>query len=373
MLPQLKKLDNVILNGTISSVCSAPTTQASAVTFSTVTATSMTVGWTRGNGNDVMVIAEAGGAPADLQAEHNTGNAAYGSGTPVGGGYCVYNGTGTSVNLTSLTSGTTYYFSIYEYSTTGTCYNLAQLSGTATTTSTCSQSLTYTQLFISTSIPACWTSQYVTGTDALLYVPSSSYPTTSPEEGSDYVNWNSFNYTSGDETRLVSPPITTTGSASVQVLFYWYNENNTTYSTGAYLNEGVTVQYSLDGSTWTDPGTFYSRHDASLSSGTGQWKLKTLTLPAGAGNQATMYVGFKFHSSYGDNCSLDNVVVQAAAAANTAKLAIMERKSQPVMFQKEVQILYCISSRSLQQTEASHLQMWVVLPREHMLLLMSQT
>ena len=111
-----------------------PTTQATSFTSSSIASTTMTVGWTRGGGNNVLVIAKAGSAPTDpTNGTTYTANAAYGSGTSVGGGYAVYNGTGTSVNLTALTAGTTYYFAIYEYATTGTCYNLTELTGNATT------------------------------------------------------------------------------------------------------------------------------------------------------------------------------------------------------------------------------------------------
>ena len=126
--------DDLLLTAT-NSGCTAPTTQATSFTSGSITNTTMTIGWTRGNGNNVLVVAKAGSAPTDPSSGTSyTGNAAYGSGTSVGGGYAVYNGAGTSVNLTSLTAGTTYYFAIYEYATTGTCYNLTELTGNATTT-----------------------------------------------------------------------------------------------------------------------------------------------------------------------------------------------------------------------------------------------
>lgn len=121
-------------NGTGACPCTPPTTQASAFTFSNLANTTMTVGWTRGNGDNVMVIARAGSAPTDpTNGTSYTANANYGSGSAVGGGYCVYNGTGTSVNLTGLAANTVYYFAIYEYATAGTCYNLTELAGSAQT------------------------------------------------------------------------------------------------------------------------------------------------------------------------------------------------------------------------------------------------
>ncbi|MDP4263282.1 MAG: choice-of-anchor J domain-containing protein [Bacteroidota bacterium] len=159
-----------------------------------------------------------------------------------------------------------------------------------------------------TVFPGCWSQQFVVGTGAITFQTSSSNPTTTPFEGTRYVYWNSFSIGSGNETRLISPAVVTTGTASVDVQFYWFNENSPFYTT---LLEGVQVQYSLDGTTWVDAGSFIPRQDVSLASGTGQWKLKKITLPAAAGNQASILVGFKFHSVFGDNCSLDAVTIQA--------------------------------------------------------------
>ncbi|MCF6184930.1 MAG: T9SS type A sorting domain-containing protein, partial [Bacteroidales bacterium] len=116
--------------------CTYPTTQASSFS-ATPSTTSINVGWTGGNGDAVLVVARDGSAvnqdPAD--GTTYTANAAFASGTQIGtGNYVVYNGTGTSVNVTGLTSGNTYYFAIYEYSSTGNCYLTPALTGNSTTT-----------------------------------------------------------------------------------------------------------------------------------------------------------------------------------------------------------------------------------------------
>ena len=57
-----------------------------------------------------------------------TANATFGLGTQLGtGNYVVYNGTGTSVNITALTQGTTYYYAIYEYNNSEHCYKKQHL------------------------------------------------------------------------------------------------------------------------------------------------------------------------------------------------------------------------------------------------------
>ena len=167
--------------------------------------------------------------------------------------------------------------------------------------------------------PGCWTQQYVVGTNNLSFQTSSSSPPTTPYEGTRYVFWNSFSFSSGSETRLVSPPITTASIASLEVQFYWYNENSTSYNSGDYFLEGVQVQYSLDKITWTNAGSFIPRYDPTLPAGTRQWKLKSINLPAGAANQPFIFVGFKFHSSFGNNCSLDAVKIQTPCATITSQ------------------------------------------------------
>ncbi|MEI8203170.1 MAG: GEVED domain-containing protein [Bacteroidota bacterium] len=211
-------------------------------------------------------------------------------------------GAGTGIftsNLSSLTSNTTYHYRAYATNTYGTSYG-ADL----TFTTPCNAyTLPFTEGFNSTSAPSCWTQQYVSGTGSMLYVTSGSFPTCTPFEGTGMLEWNSFSIGSGNETRLVSPPISTIGSASVDVQFRWLNEN------GSYMTDldGVQLQYSLNGSTWTDVGAFVQRPDASLPASTHQWNNKTFTLPPAAGSQAVIYVGFKFHSAYGDNCFMDKV------------------------------------------------------------------
>lgn len=101
-------------------VCSEPTTQASNVTFSTITTTNMTVSWTNGNGTSRAVFMKEGSGAVTNPADgtNYTASADWSSkGTQLGssGYYCIYNGTGSSVSLTNLASGTEYYVQVFEY------------------------------------------------------------------------------------------------------------------------------------------------------------------------------------------------------------------------------------------------------------------
>ncbi len=122
-----------------STVCNPPSIQATVFTSSAITNTTMTIGWTRGNGDSVLVVARAGSAVNDIPVGGTsyTANNAFGSGTEIGtGNYVVYSGTGTSTNITNLTSGTTYHYAVYEYNDTSYCYNTPALTGNTMTTCT---------------------------------------------------------------------------------------------------------------------------------------------------------------------------------------------------------------------------------------------
>ena len=119
--------------GSSSSTLVAPTTQASAVTFTNITATTMKVNWVNGNGNSRIVLAKAGApvnaSPADLAYYNASSN--FGNGTQIGSGnYVVYNGAGNNVNLTNLGVGVTYHFAVFEYNGNAAPVYLTSLTGT---------------------------------------------------------------------------------------------------------------------------------------------------------------------------------------------------------------------------------------------------
>jgi hypothetical protein len=111
-----------------STLAAEPTVQATAINFTGVTTTAMTVNWTRGNGDSVIVVMKATTAvnsdPVDGNATGYTANAAFVSGTQLGtGNYVMYKGTGTSVNITGLNPATNYNVAVYEFSGTTNTYN----------------------------------------------------------------------------------------------------------------------------------------------------------------------------------------------------------------------------------------------------------
>lgn len=112
-------LADVISNDfTITVICSAPTIQATDVTFSNTTGTATDVNWTSGNGINRIVIAKEGSAVDFVPVDNTTytANNNFGDGNELGtGNFVVYNGNSNNVNITGLTENTNYFFKIYEY------------------------------------------------------------------------------------------------------------------------------------------------------------------------------------------------------------------------------------------------------------------
>ena len=101
-----------------------PTSQASSVSFSNLIAagTGFTINWSAGDGtNHIVLIKSASAVDANpVDANTYTANTIFGSGSLIGtGNYVVFNGAGTSVAVTGLTKGTTYYVKVYTYNNGG--------------------------------------------------------------------------------------------------------------------------------------------------------------------------------------------------------------------------------------------------------------
>ena len=119
--------------------CTAPTVQAGNISFSSITDSTMTVSWTRGNGTKIIVLAKENSS-VDFDPVSSVAYSAdshFSDGDEIGSAnFVVYNGTGTSVTVTGLTAGTQYYFNLYEYFSADNCYLIPGFSGNETTTGT---------------------------------------------------------------------------------------------------------------------------------------------------------------------------------------------------------------------------------------------
>jgi hypothetical protein len=92
--------------------------QATNILFSSIGRTSLTVSWTNGIGTKRIVVVRSGSAVNAIPTNNQTYNAntVFGTGDQVGtSNYVVYNGSGSSVTITGLTTNITYHVRVFEY------------------------------------------------------------------------------------------------------------------------------------------------------------------------------------------------------------------------------------------------------------------
>lgn len=266
-------------------------------TPSGITTTGFTLNWTAPTGGSAAAIVYTIQVSTDATFATN-----------VAGSPFTVNAPTTTLNVSGLSPGTTYYYRIKAANGCDSNW----IDGNILTNCT-ALPLTYTEGFNTAALPTCTTVTNVavqTGSK-ISFVANSSDPTASANEGARMIRYNSYANTNGgagSEERLRSAAITTVGTASVDVEFDWFQMNGSSYNSGNYLNEGVMVQWSTNGTTWNN-STFFPRQNATASAA-GEWSKKTVTLPAGAGNQPLLYIGLKFRSEYGYNCYADHLVVK---------------------------------------------------------------
>ncbi|MBL4578728.1 MAG: hypothetical protein JKX74_09665, partial [Flavobacteriales bacterium] len=201
----LLRMDDV--NVTQPATCTAPTTQPTGISFTSVTTTSMTVNWSgNGDGDGRLVVVRAGSAVAATPTNGTAhgASATFGSGDDLGASeFVVYRSTGSSVNVTGLSLNTTYHYAIYEYNNTGDCYlipspligNQATVCGEPTTAA---NSISFSNV-TTTTMDVGWTNG--TGDNHLVVV--STAPISTGEEPVDAATYTA-NTTFGSGTALGS-------------------------------------------------------------------------------------------------------------------------------------------------------------------------
>lgn len=107
------------INAVNPAIETAPAQQASGLAITGTGSTTLSLSWTGGNGSGRILFIKEGSAISTMPADGliYLASTVYGEGDQIGtsGAYSVYQGTGTSVTITGLTTSTTYYFSLMEY------------------------------------------------------------------------------------------------------------------------------------------------------------------------------------------------------------------------------------------------------------------
>ncbi len=118
-----------------------PPVQSTGVTFTNVNETSMSIAWTKGGTNDLVVLkADTLLAANEFPVNGTTyvANTICGAGSNLGNAVVIYNGTGNSVNVTGLAPNTKYYVYVFAYAgSNGTeSYKTTAASGNPNATTT---------------------------------------------------------------------------------------------------------------------------------------------------------------------------------------------------------------------------------------------
>lgn len=207
----------------------------------------------------------------------------------------------TSVVLNNLNANTLYYF--YVRSVCSSEEMSSWNSVTFTTDCAVAQIPLQEHFEQPNTLPDCWTADVVAGNSAPHFASYGSNPSTSPASGLGMIAWNSASLASGDQARLVTVPVNTMGIDVLNVNFKWHHDN-----TPCSNSEGLQIQYSFDGTTWTNASQNLIPRYSELYDG---WTDYNVFIPAAA-NQSAVYVGFLFVSGHGANCFLDEVSLCAA-------------------------------------------------------------
>ncbi|HEX2535653.1 MAG TPA: hypothetical protein VHK69_18055, partial [Chitinophagaceae bacterium] len=183
---------------------STPTTAASAITFSEITSSSMTLSWTKGNGSRRIVVARAGGPvtaqPADLV--NYPANNVWTSGTQLGSGnYVIYSGNGNSTPLYGLLPNVVYHFAVFEANGINAPLYLTGGAPTASQATAGKPSVPAKNITLShvqgNSLRLNWTRG--NGTHRIVVVRAGQPVDALPADGTDYLNAISAPFTSAPE------------------------------------------------------------------------------------------------------------------------------------------------------------------------------
>ncbi len=232
----------------------APTSQATNIVFSNIAKTSLTLEWTRGNGSYCLVVAEANGdvnSPSD--GTDYTADAAFGSGNSISGtgtSYVIYKGTGTTVDVTNLTEGTSYTFKVFEYNNTGSNIKYLISNGTNnpnSTTTLKSEPTTQTQTISFSSLQTTQVTVNISGGNGdnhLVLIKEASAVNAIPTDGTEYTGNTSF----GSGTEIGTGNFVVSAGTTTSFTVTNLKQNTRYYfKVYDYNNTGSNTNYKTDG------------------------------------------------------------------------------------------------------------------------------
>jgi len=223
-------------NNTISFTVGISTV-ANPSTFSAtpVSENEIDLGWLKNPSNDNVLLVSSTSSTIGIPVN----GTAYTEGeTLPGGGTVIYNGNATVFQHLNLNASTMYYYKLWSYD--GVTNYSTGLSAQASTNCG-STDLPFTESFNGNEIPVCW-SQQVEGNGTN---PSWAFQASNNAGGSAGEMVSTWQQINPATTRLILPPVNTTGVAGLSLSFRHFLD---AYASGATLS----VQSSADGVNWTN-------------------------------------------------------------------------------------------------------------------------
>ncbi|MGD2035313.1 MAG: choice-of-anchor J domain-containing protein [Bacteroidales bacterium] len=163
-----------------------------------------------------------------------------------------------------------------------------------------SVSLPVEEGFNQEEIPPCWNIEYESGDiPELSFVSVGTIPPCEPNEGTHMVKFNSYDCVPGSEIRLIGPRFSTVNFVDLMVSFDWFNDDEF-----PNREDRVIIQYSYDSLSWT-PIDSVIRTDGLY----GGWNRRAFAFPEETKDRDSLFLGFLFHSEYGNNCYMDNLEI----------------------------------------------------------------
>ncbi|MCO5062311.1 MAG: autotransporter-associated beta strand repeat-containing protein [Kiritimatiellae bacterium] len=326
-----------------TTLASEPTTQATTVTFSSLGNTSMTINWTSGNGANRLVIVRQGSAPSGgpVDGTAYTADADFsGSGSALGSGKVVYQGSGSSVAITGLSASTLYYAQVFEYNGSGASlnYNTSGASGNPGNRYTLAAEPTgHASAFSASPISASqidlsWTAAAGPPSGYIIIQRAGAAPTGAPSDGTSYTAGNTIG--DGTVAAIVTPGSATSASITglsggttyhfVIMPFNWDGSNNQTYNyrTAATIPSASATTYASEPSTQATSITFPARTkssiDVSWTSGNGANRVVVAREGAAVNSDPVDGTGYTANATFGSGTEIGtgNFVVYSGSGSS---------------------------------------------------------
>ncbi|QOW10577.1 T9SS type A sorting domain-containing protein [Kaistella flava (ex Peng et al. 2021)] len=224
-----------------------------------------------------------------------------------------------TVNVSGLTSNTTYYYKAFAMSASGTAYSTQE---SFTTSCTAISSFPFTESFegISTGVPACWGLAGTTTTSGYNF---SSFVTGQTGKG---LRFDSYVNQSGRTGELTTPPLDLSSLTSAELKFYFKNPTGGNFEVLISTNGGSTYT-SLENGLTAQTDWLQKTYDITnyISSNV---KIKFLATSNYGNGDAYIYLD-EINVQAGATCVVPSALTSTAITASTVSLNWSASPSNP--------------------------------------------